>query len=263
MTPMLNIAIKAARQAGSIINRASFDIALLKSTTIQDKKFINEINKAAEISIIKILKTAYPTHKILTSEASKCKHQRTIHENIWIIDSLNGINNFIHGFQQYCVSIALEQYGKITQAVIYDPIRNDLFIASKGTGAYLNAKRIRVSKCDKMINALIGTNLNMYDTQHYNEYIKLFCLMIKKCNGLRCAGAVALDLAYVANGSLDGFCEIGLKSLDIAAGSLLISEAGGIIGTFKGEAENVYDGNILAGNPKIFSQQVHLLSKFL
>lgn len=259
---MLHTAIKAARRAASIIHRASFDISLLKIIKKQHNHCIIEIDKIAKEVIIKILKSAYPDHSILIEETNTCITLHDYKENMWIIDSLDSTTNFIHNFPQYSISIALQQGNQITQAVIYDPIRNDLFIAFKGGGAYLNEKRIRVSKRDKINDALIGTGFFSYDINNLNEYMKMFRLMIENCVSLRWLGTTALDLAYVATGSLDGFFKKNLKLSNIAAGSLLISEAGGIIGNFKGETNYLHQNNILAGNPKIFSQQVNLLSKF-
>ncbi len=260
--PMLNTAIKAARRGAAVINRASFDVSLLKVTKKQHNDFVTEVDKAAEDAIIEVLKTAYPDHAILAEESGPSANLHDENENVWIIDPLDGTTNFIHGFPQYCVSIALQQRGQITQAVVYDPTRNDLFTASKGAGAYLNEKRIRVSKRDKIADCLIGTGFPFRDLDGLNEYMKMFKIMTESCAGLRRPGAAALDLAYVAAGRLDGFFEKGLKPWDIAAGSLLVTEAGGIVGTFKGEGDYLYKGDVLAGNPKIFSQQVNLLSEF-
>ena len=261
---MLNTAIKAARNGAKVISRASFDLDLLKVTKKQHNDFVTEVDQAAEAAIIDVLKNAYPDHAILAEESGASANLHDDNENVWIIDPLDGTTNFIHGFPQYCVSIALQHRGQITQAVVYDPTRNDLFTATKGSGAYLNDKRIRVGKRDKIADALIGTGFPFRETEGpaMDEYMKMFRIMTQSCAGLRRPGAAALDLAYVAAGRLDGFFEKGLKPWDIAAGSLLVTEAGGIVGTFKGEADYLYKGDVLAGNPKIFSQQVNLLSEF-
>lgn len=260
--PMLNTAIKAARRGASVISRASFDLSVLKVSKKQHNDFVTEVDQAAEEAIIDVLKKAYPDHAILAEESGASANLHDDNENVWIIDPLDGTTNFIHGFPQYCISIALQQRGQITQAVVYDPTRNDLFTASKGAGAYLNEKRIRVSKRDKIADALIGTGFPFRDTKGLDEYVKMFRIMTENCAGLRRPGAAALDLAYVAAGRLDGFFEKGLKPWDIAAGSLLVTEAGGIVGTFDGEADYLYKGDIIAGNPKVFSQQVNLLGQF-
>lgn len=262
MHPMLNTAVKAARRAASVITRASFDVDLLKVNRKQHNDFVTEVDQAAEAAIIDVLKTAYPNHAFLAEESGASSNLHDDNENVWIIDPLDGTTNFIHGFPQYCVSIALQHRGQITQAVVYDPTRNDLFTASKGAGAYLNEKRIRVSKRDKVADALIGTGFPFRSMDGLEEYMEMFRIMTSSSAGLRRPGSAALDLAYVAAGRLDGFFEKGLKPWDIAAGALLISEAGGIVGTFSGESNYLYKGDVIAGNPKIFGQMIQLLERF-
>ena len=262
MHPMINTAVKAARRAAAIINRASFDIDRLQVTEKKHNDYVTEVDQAAEQAIIDVLKNAYPDHAILAEESGASANLHDENENVWIIDPLDGTTNFIHGFPQYCVSIALQQRGKITQAVIYDPTRNDLFTATKGAGAYLNDKRLRVTKRDKIADALIGTGFPYTDMAGLDEYLKMFRIMTEKSAGLRRPGAAALDLAYVAAGRLDGFFEKTLKPWDIAAGSLLITEAGGIVGTFAGESDYLYKGDVIAGTPKVFAQMVALLAPF-
>lgn len=262
MHPMINTAVKAARRAAAIINRASFDVDRLQVTEKKHNDFVTEVDQAAEQAIIDVLKNAYPDHAILAEESGASANLHDDNANVWIIDPLDGTTNFIHGFPQYCVSIALQQRGQITQAVVYDPTRNDLFTATKGAGAYLNEKRIRVTRRDKIADALIGTGFPYTDLTGLDEYLKMFRIMTEKSAGLRRPGAAALDLAYVAAGRLDGFFEKNLKPWDIAAGSLLITEAGGIVGTFAGESDYLYKGNVIAGTPKIFAQMVALLAPF-
>jgi len=262
MHPMLNTAIKAARRAGNVINRASFDVDLLKVTKKQHNDFVTEVDSAAEQAIIGVLSAAYPDHAFLAEESGASPNLHDEREYVWIIDPLDGTTNFIHGFPQYCVSIALQFRGQITQAVVYDPTRNDLFTATKGAGAYLNEKRIRVSRRDKLAEALIGTGFPFRDMEGLDEYLRMFKLMTQSCSGLRRPGAAALDLAYVAAGRLDGFFEKTLKPWDIAAGALLVSEAGGLITNFAGEADYLHRGDVLAGNPKVFAQMLALLEPF-
>jgi myo-inositol-1(or 4)-monophosphatase len=262
MHPMLNTAIKAARRGATVITRASFDLDLLTITKKQHNDFVTEVDQAAEEAIINVLKTAYPDHAILAEESGASSNLHDENEHVWIIDPLDGTTNFIHGFPQYCVSIALQHRGQITQAVVYDPTRNDLFTASKGAGAYLNDKRIRVSKRDKMADALIGTGFPYRDLTEMEEYLQMFRIITEKCAGLRRPGSAALDLAYLAAGRLDGFFEKGLQPWDMAAGSLLVTEAGGIMGTFKGDSDYLYKGDVIVGNPKIFAQMVGLLGGF-
>jgi myo-inositol-1(or 4)-monophosphatase len=262
MHPMLNTAVKAARRGAAIINRASFDLDRVKVSEKQSNDFVTEVDKAAEAAIIEVLTTAYPDHAILAEESGASSNLHDENENVWIIDPLDGTTNFIHGFPQYCVSIALQQRGVITQAVVYDPTRNEMFTASKGAGAYLNDKRIRVTRTDKLADALIGTGFPFRDLSTLDEYVEMFKIMTAKCHGLRRPGAAALDLAYVAMGRLDGFFEKGLAPWDIAAGSLLITEAGGIVGNFTGDSDYLNKGDVLAGTPKVFAQMVAALQPF-
>jgi myo-inositol-1(or 4)-monophosphatase len=259
--PMLNIAIKAARTAGALINRASLDLDLLKVNTKSPNDFVTEVDEAAERAIIETLLTAYPGHGILAEESGRT-HGAKDSDFVWIIDPLDGTTNFIHGFPVYAVSIALSVHGQIQQAVVYDPSRNDLFYASKGRGAYLNDKRLRVSKRSRMAESLIGTGFPFRKGDNFKRYMAMFEAVMTQCAGLRRPGAAALDLCYVAAGWYDGFFETGLNPWDIAAGSLMITEAGGLIGNFTGEADFLYQREVVAGNPKIYGQMVQLLSPF-
>jgi myo-inositol-1(or 4)-monophosphatase len=260
MHPMLNIAVKAARRAGAIINRASQDIGTLTIKSKNFNDFVSEVDVAAERAIIDTLKNAYPTHGFLGEESGSTSHQSDF---IWIIDPLDGTTNFLHGFPQYCVSIALRHKGEITQAVIYEPNRNDLYTATKGRGAFLNDKRIRVSKCDKLQDALIGTGFPFRDFKYLDDYLSMFKSMIQKTTGIRRAGSAALDLAYVANGSLDGFWEIGLSAWDIAAGGLLVREAGGIVTDLSGQSGWLESGNILVASPKIHDDMQAIIASHI
>ena len=234
MHPMLNIAVKAARRAGQIINRASLDLDRIQVSKKQHNDFVTEVDKASEAAIIETLTTAYPKHSILAEESGETDKES---EFQWIIDPLDGTTNFIHGFQYYCVSIALAHKGIITQAVVYDPTRNDLFTASRGSGAYLNERRIRVGKLDRLGDALVGTGFPFREGDGLEAYGKLFTQMTEACAGLRRPGAAALDLANVAAGRLDAFFEQGIKAWDVAASSLLITEAGGLVGNYTGESD--------------------------
>ncbi|MEK0428315.1 MAG: monophosphatase [Pseudomonadota bacterium] len=262
MHPMINTAVKAARRAATIINRASFEIDHLRVSRKGPNDFVTEVDQAAEQAIVDVLHTAYPDHAILAEESGASPNLHNENENVWIIDPLDGTTNFIHGFPQYAISIALQHRGQITQAVVYDPTRNELFTATKGAGAFMNDKRIRVAKRDKLADALIGTGFPYSDLSTLDEYVKMFHLMTQKSAGLRRPGAAALDLAYVAAGRLDGFFEKNLKPWDMAAGALLVSEAGGIIANFSGEADYLYKGDVIAGSPKIFGQMLNVLSPF-
>jgi myo-inositol-1(or 4)-monophosphatase len=259
--PMLNIAVKAARAAGAIINRASLDLDLLKVNTKGPNDFVSEVDQAAEQAIIETLLTAYPGHGILAEESGRA-HGAKDSEFVWIIDPLDGTTNFLHGFPVYAVSIALAHRGQVQQAVVYDPTRNDLFYASKGRGAFMNDKRLRVSKRTRLQESLIGTGFPFRKGDNFKRYVAMFEEVMQHCAGLRRPGAAALDLCYVAAGWYDGFFETGLSPWDIAAGSLIITEAGGLVGNFTGEADFLYQREVVAGTPKVYAQLVKLLAPY-
>jgi len=261
MHPMITIAVKAARRAGNLINRGARDLDLLTVTTKGPKDFVSEVDRAAEAAIVETLLDAYPDHAILAEEGT-AKGANAEAENVWIIDPLDGTTNFLHGFPQYCVSIALQHRGQVTQGVIYDPVRNDLFTASRGRGAFLNDRRIRVSRRDHLRDCLIGTGFPFRDGSYLDPYLQMMKAMIEKTAGLRRPGAAALDLAYVAAGFYDGFFEVGLNPWDVAAGSLLVQEAGGLIGDLSGDADFLYGGQVIAANAKVFSQMVNVLAPY-
>jgi len=251
MHPMLNIAIKAARRAGAIINRASLDLGLLKVGVKQHSDYVTEVDRAAEAAIIDTVRDAYPGHGILAEESGLLADETA--EFQWIIDPLDGTTNFIHGFPQYAVSIALAQGGVLQQAVVYDPTRNELFTASRGGGAFLNGKRMRVSGRRRLSEALIGTGFPYRVFDHVDAYIAIFREVTQRSAGVRRPGAASLDLAYVACGRLDGFWEFGLSPWDMAAGTLLILEAGGMVSDLAGEGRYLETGNIVAGTPNVFA----------
>ena len=259
--PMLNIAVRAARAAGAIINRAALDLDVLKVATKGTNDFVTEVDQAAEEAIITTLLEAYPGHGILAEESGRERGAR--HSDfVWIIDPLDGTTNFIHGFPVYAVSIALSFRGRIEQAVVYDPTRNDLFVASKGRGAYLNDRRLRVSRRTRMADALIGTGFPFRKGDNFKRYLKMFEEVMQHCAGVRRPGAAALDLCYVAAGWYDGFFETGLQPWDVAAGSLMITEAGGLVGNFTGEADYLHQREVVAGNPRIYGQLVQTLAPY-
>ena len=260
MHPMLTIAVKAARRAGHIISRASLDLSQLTVSTKQQSDYVTEVDKAAEAAILEVIREAYPNHAILAEESGSLGPESEYH---WIIDPLDGTTNFIHGFPQYAISIGLAHKGVFQQAVVYDTNRNELFTATKGAGAFLNEKRIRVSKRARLAEALIGTGFPYRSFTHIDAYLEIFRDLTQKTSGLRRPGAASLDLAYVAAGRLDGFFEFGLSPWDMAAGALLISEAGGLIGDLRGEAGYLESGNVVAGTPKIFSQLLQVLAPHL
>ena len=261
MHPLLTTAVKAARRAGNVINRGARDLDLLTVKTKGPKDFVSEVDHAAEAAIVETLLSAYPDHAILAEEGTN-RGANPEAENVWIIDPLDGTTNFLHGFPQYCVSIALAHRGVVTQAVIYDPVRNDLFTATRGRGAFLNDHRMRVSRRQHLRDSLIGTGFPFRDGSYLDAYLEMMGTMIRETAGLRRPGAAALDLAYVAAGFYDGYFEVGLNPWDVAAGSLLVLEAGGLIGDLAGEGEYLHGGQVIAANPRVFAQMVAILSPF-
>ena len=259
--PMLNMAVKAARAAGTIINRAALDVEAVRVSQKQVNDFVTEVDHASEHAIIETLLTAYPGHGIMAEESGS-QHGAKDSEFVWIIDPLDGTTNFIHGFPVYCVSIALAVRGKIEQAVIYDPSRNDLFTATKGRGAFMNDRRLRVSKRTRLGECLISTGFPFRTGDNFKQYLAIMADLMPRAAGLRRPGAAALDLAYVAAGFTDAFFETGLNIWDVAAGSLLVTEAGGLMGNFTGEPDFLDQRECLAGAPRIYGQLVPLLAKY-
>ena len=258
---MLNVAVKAARAAGAIINRAALDVEAVRISQKQVNDFVTEVDLASEAAILETLLTAFPHHGILAEESGST-HGDPHADHIWIIDPLDGTTNFIHGLPVYCVSIALSVRGKIEQAVIYDPTRNDLFTATKGRGAFMNERRIRVSKRTHSNECLISTGFPFRKGDNFNQYLRMMGDVMQRTAGLRRPGAAALDLAYVAAGFTDGFFETGLSPWDVAAGSLLVTEAGGLVGNLTGEADFLEQKECLAGSPRIYGQLVNILGKY-
>lgn len=249
MHPMLNIAVRAARNAGDIIVRHLNHLDRLTIASKQRNDFVSEVDRQAEDEIIAIIRKAYPHHAVLAEESG-------LHEGKddfqWIIDPLDGTTNFLHGFPQFSVSIAVKHKGRLDQAVVYDPMRQELFTASRGSGAYLDNRRIRVSKQNTLTGALLGTGFPYKDQQHLDAYLEMFKALIVDTAGIRRPGSAALDLAYVAAGRFDGFWEIGLNAWDMAAGVLLVREAGGLVGDVSGGHDFLQTGNIVAAAPKLF-----------
>jgi myo-inositol-1(or 4)-monophosphatase len=259
MHPMLTIAVKAARRAGNLIHRAADNLDHLTVTKKSHSDYVSEVDRAAEQAIITTLLDSYPTHAILAEESGAQGDS----EYLWIIDPLDGTTNFLHGYPQYSVSIALQHNGVLTQAVIYDPTKNDLFTATRGRGAYLNDRRLRVSKRKELADCLIGTGFPYTKFDHLDAYMNILRDMMQKTSGLRRPGSAALDLAYTAAGRYDGFFETGLKPWDMAAGCLLITEAGGLVGDLQGNDSFLKTGHICAGSPKIFSQMLQVIAPHL
>ncbi len=259
--PMINVAVKAARAAGAIINRAALDVESVRVSEKQVNDFVTEVDQAAEQVIIETLLGAYPGHAIWAEESGRT-HGAQDSDYAWIIDPLDGTTNFIHGLPIYCISIALAVKGRVEQAVVYDPSRNDLFTATKGRGAFMNNRRIRVAKRTRLQQCLISTGFPYRFDDDINHYLRMLGEIMQRTAGLRRPGAAALDLAYVAAGFTDGFFELGLQPWDVAAGSLLITEAGGLVGNLSGEADFLEQRECLAANPRIYGQLVGILGRY-
>ena len=256
MHPMLNIAVRAARKAGSIINRAALGGEGLKVRAKQANDFVTQVDQQAEEAIMGIVRNSYPEHGFHAEESGRTEGKG---EYVWIIDPLDGTTNFIHGFPQYCVSIGVQHRGSLAHAVVYDPLKNELFTASKGRGAFLNDRRIRVSKCLRLEDALVGTGFPFREITRIDLYVRQLKNLMTGSSGVRRAGAAALDLAYVACGRLDAFWELGLSPWDMAAGALLIQEAGGLVGDLSGEGDYLEKGEVCAATPKVFPQLLEAL----
>lgn len=249
MDAMLTIAVRAARAAGDIITRSMDRVDLLNISPKGRNDFVSEVDRLAEREIVSTLLRAYPNHACLGEEdgmqgASKAEYT-------WIIDPLDGTTNFLHGFPQFAVSIGQLYRGKLERGVIYDPVKQELFTGVRGGGATLNDRRIRVTKQTGMVGSLIGTGIPFKDQTHIDEYLAMLKDLLKDAAGIRRAGSAALDLAYVAAGRLDGFWEMGLKPWDMAAGVLLIQEAGGIVTDIDGGDNFLDSGNLVTANPRL------------
>jgi myo-inositol-1(or 4)-monophosphatase len=249
MHPMLNISVRAARNASKIILQSMGRLESVSITQKQRNDFVTEVDKAAEKEIINTIHKAYPDHAILGEESGMNKGNE---DYLWIVDPLDGTTNYIHGFPHFCTSIAFQYRGKLEHGVIYDPVQQELFVASRGEGAQLNDRRIRVSQNQKLETALITTGFPFKMPQQLNSYLATFNNLLSQTSDLRRTGSAALDLAYVAAARLDGYWELTLSPWDIAAGVLLVKEAGGMVSDFQGEENYLTNGTLVAGNPRIF-----------
>lgn len=260
MQPLLNIAIRAARRAGEVIVRGMNRVHRLEVRVKGQNDFVTEIDTQAEAEIIEIVRKHYPQHAFLAEESGQSDHDS---EFLWIVDPLDGTTNFLHGFPQFAVSIGVQRRGRMEHAVVYDPLRQELFTASRGEGAQLDGKRIRVTPHIGLDRALIGTGFPYRSNlQWIDSYMDMLKAVIQATAGIRRPGSAALDLAYVAAGRLDAFWELGLSPWDTAAGTLLITEAGGMIGRLNG-GEYKLDGDIVAGTPKVYAPLLELLAPHL
>lgn len=254
MQPMLNIAVRAARSAGNIIVRAFEQADRVEIESKGTNDFVTSVDKAAEEAIIETIRKAYPTHSIISEEAGIVGGEDEDYQ--WIIDPLDGTTNFVRGIPHFSVSIALKVKGKLDQAVVFDPIRGELFTASRGRGASLNGIRIRVKQGKELTGAILATGFPFKAKQHTNAYLEIFKSLFPKTSDMRRAGSAALDLAYVAAGRVDGFFEIGLKPWDTAAGELLVIEAGGLVTDFVGGHNHARSGNIVATNARLLKEML-------
>ncbi|MDI9817668.1 MULTISPECIES: inositol monophosphatase family protein [unclassified Legionella] len=256
MQPLLNIAITAARLAGDIIIRHIEQLDRIKITAKDNEEYFSEVDVKAEQAIINTIHKAYPEHGIIAEESGVFKGDA---DSVWIIDPLDGTTNYLHGFPFFSVSIAHRVKNRIEHAVVYDPLRHECFSASRGRGAQLNERRIRVSKKTQLAGALLGTGFPFRNVEMAQRYLPTFEALIGKCAGIRRTGSAALDLAYIASGRLDGVWELGLRPWDIAAGSLIIKEAGGMISSLDGGEDYMKKGDVVAGNPKVFKALLQTL----
>ena len=252
MHPMLNIGVRAARSAGKVIIRAFEQLDKVEIESKGTNDFVTSVDISAEEAIVETIQKSYPNHTIIGEECGLI--QGSDNDFQWIIDPLDGTTNFIKGIPHFAVSIALKVKGKLDQAIIYDPIRGELFTASRGKGAQLNSTRIRVKNHKELNGTIIATGFPFKHKQHTNAYLEMFKTLFTKASDMRRAGSAALDLAYVAAGRVDGFFEIGLKPWDTAAGELMVIEAGGLVTDFVGGHNQMNSGNIVAASPRLLKE---------
>ena len=256
MHPTVNIAVRAARAAGDIIVRNMDRIDRLKIVSKKTNDFVTEVDQKAEAAIIDVLQQAYPEYGILAEESGTQKDDA---EFQWIIDPLDGTTNFLHGFPQFAVSIALKHKNRLETGVIYDPVTQELFTAARGEGAQLNGKKIRVSGHKGIEGALLGTGFPYHDQSYLDTYLETMKTLMAPAAGIRRPGSAALDLAWLAAGRIDGFWEFNLNAWDIAAGILIVREAGGIITDFAGNDDYLKSGDIIAASPKVFPEMLKVI----
>lgn len=257
MHPLVNIAIKAARQAGKTIMRKSYRVDQLRYSMKNARDFVTEVDLMAERQIVEIIHESYPDHAILAEE----RFSKPGKNFEWIVDPLDGTTNYMHGVPQFNVSIAIRKNNVLEHAVVYDPVLEELFTASRGSGAKLNDRRIRCSSLSNLEECLIGTGFPFRERENVDLWVSLFRALCKKTAGIRRPGAAALDLAYVACGRFDAFWETGLKPWDIAAGALLIQESGGLISDFQGNQTFLNSGSVLASNSAINEQLLKIFQE--
>lgn len=256
---MLNIAIRAARRAGELIVRNLNQLERIQVVEKSRHDFVSHVDHAAEEAIVDIIHDHYPDHAIVAEERGSLGE----HEYRWIIDPLDGTTNFLHGFPVFSVSIAVARGSELEHAVVYDPMRQEIFAASRGQGATLDGRRIRVSRHSGLGNSLVATGFPFRsDERVVDTYLKMLRAVMIETAGVRRPGSAALDLCYVASARVDGFWELGLSEWDIAAGALIIREAGGRISDFRGTDKYLESGNVVAGNPKVYAALSKLLAPY-
>jgi myo-inositol-1(or 4)-monophosphatase len=262
LAPQINVAQRAARKAGNFLRRALEDASTLNVQQKGSNDFVTEVDRESEKRLIEMLQKYYPDYGILAEESGVIEGKGEGTDWQWVIDPLDGTTNFIHGFPQFCISIGLKYKGRMEHALIYDPIREEEFSASRGRGAVLNDRRIRVGKRTQLKDSLIGTGFPFRQDQmpFLDNYMAMFRDLTQATTGLRRPGSAALDLAWLAAGRTDGFFEFGLSEWDMAAGSLLITEAGGLVGDFTGGSNYLKNGCIVAGNPKVFKSLLQTIA---
>lgn len=261
MNPILNTAFKAARKAGDMMIRASNNLSAIKVDSKAFNDFVSDIDRMSESILIEALKEAYPQHKITTEESGS--HGKARAEYEWIIDPLDGTTNYLHGHPQFAISMALLHKGVLQEALVYAPERNDLYLASRGKGALLNDRRIRVSNRIELNQCLIGTGFPVVDQSMMDTYLAILKDFLSKTAGARREGAASLDLCALATGRFDGFFEFNLKPWDIAAGALIAKEAGAIVTDTQGEQNWLESGDIVAANPKVLAQMLQIIGTHL
>lgn len=254
MHPMLNIAVRAARAGGRVLTRHMDRLDSIRIETKGHKDFVSEVDRLTEAEIVQTLSKSYPDHAFVCEESGESGNPDA--EFTWYIDPLDGTKNYLHGFPSFCVSIAAAQHGRIEQAVIYNPVSQELFTATRGAGATLDGKRLRVTKINSIETALLSTGYGHSKPDGYRKYRHTVDAFTDSASGIRRQGSAALELAYVAAGRLDGYWQFDLKSWDVAAGALLVREAGGLIGDMTGNEGWFESGNIVAASPKVFDSMV-------
>lgn len=256
--PMLNVAIQAARKASRVILRYVDQVEQIEITQKSVNDYVTQVDKQSEEIILTEIKKAYPAHAFYTEETTN-DPSALKKDYCWIIDPIDGTRNFMHGLPHFAISIALQVKGELEVGLVYDPVRQELFTATRGKGAYLNSRRIRVSPTKKLEHCLIATGFPFYNKESTSDFLKTFEKVFMRCGDIRRAGSAALDLAYVAAGRIDGLWENGLEAWDIAAGILLIKEAGGIVSDYHGNDTCLKSGEVVVGNQKIQKELLEII----